>query len=102
MKGVDESNALVLPARKTKAAKARPEKGPSKKPLSKKQKKILQKVLEQKEKKGKVCVETAGLENARSKRGVVVFLPSCCWQRDETLFLWGMGPSLPRGASVQH
>ncbi|KAJ6656586.1 hypothetical protein lerEdw1_003473 [Lerista edwardsae] len=53
LKGVDESNALVLPARKAKALKARPEKGPLKKPLSKKQKKALQKVLEQKEKKGK-------------------------------------------------
>ncbi|XP_066466100.1 probable ATP-dependent RNA helicase DHX37 [Tiliqua scincoides] len=53
LKGVDKSNALVLPSRKTKALKARPEKRPLKKPLSKKQKKVLQKILEQKEKKGK-------------------------------------------------
>lgn len=55
LKGVDESNALVLPAKK-----AKPKKVPSavqrqKKPLSKKQKKNLQNILEQKEKKKQVC-----------------------------------------------
>ncbi|XP_044296662.1 probable ATP-dependent RNA helicase DHX37 [Varanus komodoensis] len=53
MKGVDASNALVLPSRKTKEKKISYEKGPEKKPLSKKQKKTLQKVLEQKAKKEK-------------------------------------------------
>ncbi|XP_061458839.1 probable ATP-dependent RNA helicase DHX37 isoform X2 [Rhineura floridana] len=52
-KGVDESNALVLPSRKTKDKKITCEKGSEKKPLSKKQKKILHKVLEQKAKKKK-------------------------------------------------
>ncbi|XP_019394482.1 PREDICTED: probable ATP-dependent RNA helicase DHX37 [Crocodylus porosus] len=51
LKGVDESNALVLPARKAKKKKTSEDTREKKKPLSKKQKKILQKVLEQKEKK---------------------------------------------------
>ncbi|XP_060104989.1 probable ATP-dependent RNA helicase DHX37 [Heteronotia binoei] len=51
LKGVDGSNALVLPSRKTKQPKNVSEKHPEKKPLSKKRKKLLQKVLEQKEKK---------------------------------------------------
>ncbi|KAM4810129.1 putative ATP-dependent RNA helicase DHX37 [Rhinophrynus dorsalis] len=50
LKGVDESNALVLPGKKSKRKKII-ETGPSKKPLSRKQKKMLQKILEQKEKK---------------------------------------------------
>nr|XP_056715451.1 probable ATP-dependent RNA helicase DHX37 [Euleptes europaea] len=53
LKGVDGSNALVLPSRKTKGPKRAPEKHPEKTPLSKKRKKLLQKVLEQKEKKEK-------------------------------------------------
>ncbi|KAH0625377.1 hypothetical protein JD844_014854, partial [Phrynosoma platyrhinos] len=53
LKGVDGSNALVLPSRKTKEKKEIFEKRPEKKPLSKKQKKILQKILEQKAKKEK-------------------------------------------------
>ncbi|XP_034954126.1 probable ATP-dependent RNA helicase DHX37 [Zootoca vivipara] len=52
-KGVDESNPLVLPSQKTKDKKVTSERGPEKKPLTKKQKKILQKVLEQKAKKEK-------------------------------------------------
>ncbi|KAE8634950.1 hypothetical protein XENTR_v10002484 [Xenopus tropicalis] len=52
LKGVDESNALVLPGKKSKRKKIN-ESGPTKKPLSRKQKKVLQKVLEQKEKKSK-------------------------------------------------
>ncbi|OCT98359.1 hypothetical protein XELAEV_18010591mg [Xenopus laevis] len=52
LKGVDESNALVLPGKKSKR-KIISETGPTKKPLSRKQKKVLQKVLEQKEKKSK-------------------------------------------------
>ncbi|NXO21638.1 DHX37 helicase, partial [Cisticola juncidis] len=51
LKGIDESNALVLPARKAKRKKAPGVVQQQKKPLSKKQKKNLQKVLEQKEKK---------------------------------------------------
>ncbi|NXK54391.1 DHX37 helicase, partial [Chauna torquata] len=51
LKGVDGSNALVLPAKKTKAKKVPSVVQHQKKPLSKKQKKNLQKVLEQKEKK---------------------------------------------------
>lgn len=53
MKGVDDSNALVLPAAKNKKKKEEGSKQPvsSKKPLTKKQRKELQKVLERKEKK---------------------------------------------------
>uniref|UniRef100_A0A8C7YRA4 RNA helicase n=1 Tax=Oryzias sinensis TaxID=183150 RepID=A0A8C7YRA4_9TELE len=52
LKGVDESNALVLPASKAKKNKNSSQKVvSSKKPLTKKQKKELQKVLERKEKK---------------------------------------------------
>ncbi|XP_068939394.1 probable ATP-dependent RNA helicase DHX37 [Petaurus breviceps papuanus] len=50
-KGVDESNALVLPGRKEKKKKAAPTAKKEKKPLTKKEKKLLQKVLEQKKKK---------------------------------------------------
>ncbi|XP_045152666.1 probable ATP-dependent RNA helicase DHX37 [Echinops telfairi] len=50
LKGVDASNALVLPGRKKKKAKA-PPLAKKKKPLTKKEKKTLQKILEQKEKK---------------------------------------------------
>uniref|UniRef100_A0ACB8FZ78 Uncharacterized protein n=1 Tax=Sphaerodactylus townsendi TaxID=933632 RepID=A0ACB8FZ78_9SAUR len=53
LKGVDGSNALILPPRKTKGPKRAPEKRPEKKPLSKKRRKLLQKVVEQKEKKAK-------------------------------------------------
>ncbi|XP_075754590.1 putative ATP-dependent RNA helicase DHX37 isoform X2 [Pelodiscus sinensis] len=51
LKGVDESNALVLPSKKTKTKKVACDTKQEKKPLSKRQRKILQKVLEQKEKK---------------------------------------------------
>ncbi|OXB58759.1 hypothetical protein ASZ78_012355 [Callipepla squamata] len=51
LKGVDGSNALVLPAKKEKKKKAPSVVQRQKKPLSRKQKKNLQKVLEQKEKK---------------------------------------------------
>ncbi|KAJ8414086.1 hypothetical protein AAFF_G00066840 [Aldrovandia affinis] len=51
LKGVDESNALVLPATKTKKKKGIEKRVPKKPPLTKKQKKHLQNVLEQKEKK---------------------------------------------------
>lgn len=56
MKGVDDSNALVLPAAKNKKKKEEVSKQPvsSKKPLTKKQRKELQKVLERKEKKAQV------------------------------------------------
>ncbi|XP_076585956.1 putative ATP-dependent RNA helicase DHX37 [Chaetodon auriga] len=51
LKGVDESNALVLPANKAKKKKAPVTPVSTKKPLTKKQRKELQKVLERKEKK---------------------------------------------------
>ncbi|XP_053480856.1 probable ATP-dependent RNA helicase DHX37 isoform X1 [Ictalurus furcatus] len=50
LKGVDESNTLVLPGTKAKKKKVE-QPVPKKKPLTKKQRKNLQKVLEQKEKK---------------------------------------------------
>lgn len=54
MKGVDESNALVLPANKAKKKKATVTHVSTKKPLTKKQRKELQKVLERKDKKTQV------------------------------------------------
>lgn len=51
LKGVDESNALVLPSNKAKKKKVTLTNVSSKKPLTKKQRKELQKVLERKEKK---------------------------------------------------
>ncbi|NWW90646.1 DHX37 helicase, partial [Rhynochetos jubatus] len=51
LKGIDGSNALVLPAKKAKKEKVACVVQQQKKPLSKKQKKNLQKVLELKEKK---------------------------------------------------
>lgn len=54
LKGIDQSNALVLPAKKAKKKKVSCVVQQQKKPLSKKQKKNLQKVLEQKEKKKQV------------------------------------------------
>lgn len=54
LKGVDESNALVLPANKAKKKKASATPVSTKKPLTKKQRRELQKVLERKEKKAQV------------------------------------------------
>ncbi|XP_042193305.1 probable ATP-dependent RNA helicase DHX37 [Callorhinchus milii] len=51
LKGVDESNALVLPGKRTKGKRAREEAAVQRPPLSKKRRKQLQKVLELKEKK---------------------------------------------------
>lgn len=51
LKGVDASNALVLPGRKKKKAKVPPPSKKERKPLTKKERKVLQKVLEQKQKK---------------------------------------------------
>lgn len=51
LKGVDASNALLLPGKKKKKTKAPPTSKKERKPLTKKEKKVLQKVLEQKEKK---------------------------------------------------
>ncbi|XP_008572511.1 PREDICTED: probable ATP-dependent RNA helicase DHX37 isoform X1 [Galeopterus variegatus] len=51
LKGVDASNALVLPGKKKKKPKAPPLSKKEKKPLTKKERKALQKILEQKEKK---------------------------------------------------
>lgn len=54
LKGVDESNALVLPATKAKQKKTSVTPARTKRPLTKKQRKELQKVLERKEKKAQV------------------------------------------------
>lgn len=51
LKGVDESNVLVLPGKRKKKTKAPPPSKKERKPLTKKERKVLQKVLEQKEKK---------------------------------------------------
>ncbi|XP_027432602.1 probable ATP-dependent RNA helicase DHX37 isoform X3 [Zalophus californianus] len=51
LKGVDASNALVLPGKKKKKPKAPPPSKKEKKPLTRKERKMLQKILEQKEKK---------------------------------------------------
>lgn len=51
LKGVDASNALVLPGKRKKKTKASPLSRKEKKPLTKKERKALQKILEQKEKK---------------------------------------------------
>uniref|UniRef100_A0A7N5KR10 DEAH-box helicase 37 n=1 Tax=Ailuropoda melanoleuca TaxID=9646 RepID=A0A7N5KR10_AILME len=51
LKGVDASNALVLPGKKKQQPKAPPPSKKEKKPLTKKERKMLQKILEQKEKK---------------------------------------------------
>ncbi|XP_019604363.2 putative ATP-dependent RNA helicase DHX37 isoform X2 [Rhinolophus sinicus] len=51
LKGVDDSNVLVLPGKKKKKTKAPPLSKKKKKPLTKKERKVLQKILEQKEKK---------------------------------------------------
>lgn len=53
LKGVDESNALVLPATKAKKKRGIEKSLTKKQPLTKKQRKHLQKVLEVKEKKAK-------------------------------------------------
>uniref|UniRef100_A0A8C4LZ29 DEAH-box helicase 37 n=1 Tax=Equus asinus asinus TaxID=83772 RepID=A0A8C4LZ29_EQUAS len=63
LKGVDASNALVLPGRRKKKTKAPPLSKKEKKPLTRKERKVLQKVLEQKEKKSQVR------RPARSARG---------------------------------
>lgn len=73
MKGVDASNALVLPGKKKKKTKA-PPLPKKKKPLTKKERKLLQRILEQKEKKGQVCPLRRGLNAALQigeRRGVL-------------------------------
>lgn len=57
LKGVDGCNALVLPSTKTKKEKVEHHVN-KKKPLTKKQRKNLEKVLEQKEKKAHVSTES--------------------------------------------
>lgn len=62
MKGVDGSNALVLPGKKKKKTKAPPLSKKEKKPLTKKERKMLQRILDQKEKKSQVfmlCLHSA-------------------------------------------
>ena len=61
LKGVDASNALVLPGRRKKKTKAPPPSKKERKPLTKKERKVLQKVLEQKEKKSQVRLTVAAL-----------------------------------------
>ena len=56
MKGVDASNALVLPGTKKKKTNAPPLSKKEKKPLTKKERKMLQRILDQKKKKSQVCV----------------------------------------------
>nr|XP_015099253.1 probable ATP-dependent RNA helicase DHX37 [Vicugna pacos] len=51
LKGVDASNALVLPGKKRKKTRAPPLSKKEKKPLTKKQRKMLQRIVDQKEKK---------------------------------------------------
>lgn len=63
MKGVDGSNVLVLPGKKKKKTKA-PPLPKKRKPLTKKERKVLQKILEQKEKKSQVCPLCQGLRTA--------------------------------------
>ncbi|XDB59287.1 hypothetical protein AB1E18_012686 [Capra hircus] len=53
LKGVDASNALVLPGKKKKKTKAPPLSKKEKKPLTKKERKMLQRILDQKEKKSR-------------------------------------------------
>lgn len=68
MKGVDASNALVLPGKKKKKTRAPPPRK-ERKPLSKKERKALQRVLEQKEKKSQVrpapCLPLTGTQALR-------------------------------------
>lgn len=62
LKGVDASNALVLPGKKKKKeAKVPPPSKKERKPLTKKERKVLQKVLEQKQKKSQVRLAVANL-----------------------------------------
>uniref|UniRef100_F7F3D3 Activating signal cointegrator 1 complex subunit 3 n=1 Tax=Ornithorhynchus anatinus TaxID=9258 RepID=F7F3D3_ORNAN len=53
LKGVDASNALVLPGKKEKKTKVTFQPKKERKPLTRKEKKVLQRILEQKEKKKK-------------------------------------------------
>lgn len=69
LKGVDASNALVLPGKRKKKAKAPPPSKKVRKPLMKKERKVLQKVLEQKEKKSQVCLTVAGLHQLSRSGG---------------------------------
>lgn len=62
LKGVDASNALVLPGKKKKKkAKVPPPSKKERKPLTKKERKVLQKVLEQKQKKSQVRLAVTNL-----------------------------------------
>lgn len=69
LKGVDESNVLVLPGKKKKKTKAPPPSKKERKPLTKKERKVLQKVLEQKEKKSQVHLTVAGLHQLSRSGG---------------------------------
>uniref|UniRef100_A0A671TJ62 RNA helicase n=1 Tax=Sparus aurata TaxID=8175 RepID=A0A671TJ62_SPAAU len=74
LKGVDESNALVLPANKAKKKKAWVTPVSTKRPLTKKQRKELQTVLERKEKKVRradILSKLAEVQEARLKLPVL-------------------------------
>lgn len=64
LKGIDGSNALVLPGKRKKKTKAPLLSKKNKKPLTKKERKVLQKILEQKEKKSQVRPPCQGLHTA--------------------------------------
>lgn len=77
LKGVDASNALVLPGKKKKKAKAPPPSKKERKPLTKKERKVLQKVLEQKEKKSQVRLAVASLPQHCRSWGSGISIPPC-------------------------
>lgn len=78
LKGVDASNALVLPGRKKKKAKVPPPSKKERKPLTKKERKVLQKVLEQKQKKSQVRLTVASLPQlCRSWGSGISSFPPC-------------------------
>uniref|UniRef100_A0AAY5EEL2 RNA helicase n=1 Tax=Electrophorus electricus TaxID=8005 RepID=A0AAY5EEL2_ELEEL len=90
LKGVDDSNVLVLPASKAKKPKVEYS-APQKKPLSKKQRKNLEKVLEQKEKKA----HRAGILNKLAE----VQLPESELKLLYTTSKLGTGDKLYQGTS---
>lgn len=96
LKGVDASNALVLPARRKRRTKAPPP-PKAKRPLTKKERKALQRVVEQKAKKSQVRPPARGSEPALQpgeRPGLGVSAPKCR--------VWGelRGGSLPWAEAV--
>lgn len=84
------SNALVLPGKKKKKAKAPPPSKKERKPLTKKERKALQKVLEQKEKKSQVLL-TSGTPSCPEQGGPGQGLSpaSCLWKEGNVPCLQG-------------